>query len=1011
MKPRLQLSPKTTVKVLTRQRLIIASTGFAFALLFGAGLFMYGNFGNNTESLAALGSNMGFENGTGEWTAVSGTWTVNTNTSLVRSGIRSIAVNATTTPAKYRNTNSTITIPSSGVNYITVIAYARASSTAGQAMVGVFNTNTSTENMPLTATTLSTSSFTQLTYSFLATNGQTYIPQLQAQTLSGSSTIYFDDVIIYTSTALLVDGTAPTAPQTLKATPSGTSLNLEWTNGTDNESGVDGVMILRISGANITSPTVLNQVTYSTTSTVGPTTIGSYTVVYNGPVATSIVNNPGTAGAYTYLIYTRDKAYNYTTTPARMFVIYGNNVNTSISNNTQLSGLYIASTCTLLVSSSSTPSILSGSDIDIYGTIINTGNLLNNQGGTVRMKNGSVYIYNRNGSTSGFPVLNAIWEEGSTCRITGVTNQAPTGLNQTFHDFVWDCNGQTAQVQLPHNFNVNGNLSFIDSGPGNSVRTCWLNGTNVFKGNISCLPTADVCTYYGSKVKLSGTTPQTINYNLWFQNVEYNNPAGVIFTTDIWMDSLIEFTSGTVSMQSGKKFMTESGAMVYYKGGNINTLVEPWPYESNPTYDLNYLKGGTTGPELTTLSTYLGRLNINCPGEEIILDKDAIVNISLNLTAGKLITGNNMVWVKPTTANSVVANSTSSYVQGTLRRNISGSGTITYSFPIGSASSIQTVTIKSNSLTGVSYLTASFNSTFTGSSPNPNTCKINGTPITTLLNCGFWTVEPNQQPTSGNYEITLNAGGFTNPAASVLYYGVVKRNNSNDNWASIGTHSNLTQTLLNGIAKVVRSGLTSFSDFAVGYGGGVLPITLSDFRADKYENDKVMIRWVTSAELNNAYFSLERSSNGIDFEMINEQEGAGTSTIAHHYEYLDENPLPGINYYRLKQVDFDGQFTYGPIKQVTIGQRNTEHLSSNDINIFPNPNNGQFNIGGIVPQGTNLKVKVVVLDIKGSIVNQAEFSDGEPIKMDISDRPPGTYMVQVTDVQNRISIKQVVVNR
>ncbi len=1010
MKTRLQLSPKTGIKVLNRQRLFIAGSGLALALLMGVGVFMYGNFGNNAESLAAIGANMGFENNLTEWTKISGTWTQ--SNADKRSGNNSALCSSTTTEAKLRNNSSTVVIPSSGTNYITIIAYVKASNNKGTARVGVYNSSTSTESLAASFSSISTSGYTQLVFHFLAQNGKTYVPVLSTKTTSSTSNVYFDDVMIYTSTLSSADLTDPNSPVSLSATTAGNNITLSWNNADDEQSGVDGVLILRAPGINVSDPGVLDQVTYNaTTSSVGPTSAGSYTVVYNGPIATSTMDNPGANGSYTYLIYMRDKAFNYTTGPARLFVMNGNNLNATISSNTQLNGLYLPSGCTLTISSTTT--ILAQSTLNVYGTIINTGNLLNNQGGVVNMKDGSLYIYNRNGLTNDAPVLKANWQAGSTCKITGMTNTSPIGLDQTFYNFTWDCTSQTSYGILPNGFNVNGTLSFLNTRKNNSLNTCWLFGVSELKGDIICSATADFCAYYGSLAKINGSAPQTIAYNVWFQNVEYNNPAGITFTSTIWTDSITEFKSGIVSMAAGRKFMTESGATLIYNGGSLSSssYVEPWPYEASPTYDLIYKKGCTTGGELSSSTSYLGSLQIDCPGENVVLDKNAQVNISLLLSNGKLITNDKLLWVKQTAVNSVVSNNPASYIQGTLRRNISGSGTLTYDFPIGTANSRQMVSIKSYSLTGVDYLTSSFSSIFTGAAPNPNNCKINNTPITTLLNNGFWTVEPNSQPTSGNYEITVNAGGFTNPAASVLYYGIIKRSNSSGNWGSYGTHTNSTQQLLNGVAIVKRSGLTSFSDFAVGYGGGVLPITLSDFKADKYENDKVMIRWMTSAELNNAYFSLERSSNGVDFEMINEQEGAGTSTTAHHYEYLDANPIMGINYYRLKQVDFDGQFTYGPIKQVTLGQRSTEINGTNDFTIFPNPNNGQFNIGGIKVTGSVEKVKVIVMDIKGSIVSQREFNDGEPIKMDISDRPPGTYMVQVTDTESRINTKQIIVNR
>lgn len=91
-----------------------------------------------------------------------------------------------------------------------------------------------------------------------------------------------------------------------------------------------------------------------------------------------------------------------------------------------------------------------------------------------------------------------------------------------------------------------------------------------------------------------------------------------------------------------------------------------------------------------------------------------------------------------------------------------------------------------------------------------------------------------------------------------------------------------------------------------------LPVVLTNFSALLKDN-KTQLNWTTSSEINNAYFSIERSVDGFLFEGIGRVDGNGTTQMIHNYNAVDENPLPGISYYRLKQVDFNGSFAYSRI--------------------------------------------------------------------------------------------------
>jgi hypothetical protein len=98
----------------------------------------------------------------------------------------------------------------------------------------------------------------------------------------------------------------------------------------------------------------------------------------------------------------------------------------------------------------------------------------------------------------------------------------------------------------------------------------------------------------------------------------------------------------------------------------------------------------------------------------------------------------------------------------------------------------------------------------------------------------------------------------------------------------------------------------------------VLPVTFNNFDVSK-ENKKSDISFSSASETNNDYFSIERSEEGRNFSSIGTLKGAGNSSREIRYEYTDEKPLPGINYYRIKQTDFDGKYSYSEIKSVKFG--------------------------------------------------------------------------------------------
>ncbi len=115
-----------------------------------------------------------------------------------------------------------------------------------------------------------------------------------------------------------------------------------------------------------------------------------------------------------------------------------------------------------------------------------------------------------------------------------------------------------------------------------------------------------------------------------------------------------------------------------------------------------------------------------------------------------------------------------------------------------------------------------------------------------------------------------------------------------------------------------------------------LPVEMGAFTGEVKSNG-VLLKWITYAEQNNDYFELQRAADGVHFKTLGKIDGHGTTNEMYRYQYLDEQPFSGWNYYRLKQVDFNGQTAI-----TNTVKFNLSSLENNKVEILPNPNNGIF---------------------------------------------------------------------
>lgn len=173
-----------------------------------------------------------------------------------------------------------------------------------------------------------------------------------------------------------------------------------------------------------------------------------------------------------------------------------------------------------------------------------------------------------------------------------------------------------------------------------------------------------------------------------------------------------------------------------------------------------------------------------------------------------------------------------------------------------------------------------------------------------------------------------------------------------------------------------------------------LPVELVSFLSN-VKGGSVELSWITDSEINNAGFEIQKSIDGISWEKIGWVEGAGTTNARQHYVYHDQHPHSGNNYYRLKQVDFDGKFEYSGISSSVILNR------EESLKLSPNPANNYFKIKGASNDETGV---YEVIDELGVVVSEGRLTAQE---INITSLKKGMYYVRIWQ-SNQFSMKKLI---
>lgn len=182
-----------------------------------------------------------------------------------------------------------------------------------------------------------------------------------------------------------------------------------------------------------------------------------------------------------------------------------------------------------------------------------------------------------------------------------------------------------------------------------------------------------------------------------------------------------------------------------------------------------------------------------------------------------------------------------------------------------------------------------------------------------------------------------------------------------------------------------------------------LPVELINFQAYS-KNNQVKIEWATGSETNNKHFIIQRSNDASVFKDIGKIEGQGTTSISKEYAFWDQAPLDGPNYYRLKQIDFNGDFSYSFVRLVEFLDPNTF------VKVFPNPSkNGKIQLNF---SNQNRFAKIEIRDLLGKLIFEKQVDEiGEQLlEIPTTHWNNGIYLIRVSNLDMDKKIKVIIQN-
>ncbi|MCP4121589.1 MAG: choice-of-anchor D domain-containing protein [Bacteroidetes bacterium] len=518
--------------------------------------------------------------------------------------------------------------------------------------------------------------------------------------------------------------------------------------------------------------------------------------------------------------------------------------------------------------------------------------------------------------------------------------------------------------------------------------------------------------YYDIEVNADAANTETFNVNL---------AAGIIISNVMIVNSPTVFqTEKTDHVAGAGAFYVHPGATYKYGDsygitlGSSTTLSAGAIRTSSARTSLNFPTSASygwvstddmvTGDALpaTIVNAYLER---NATSDDVVLTNDLTITGTLDMDRGNLYAETKWLALGSSTTQTGILDydiTHEPFIVGALERwfdSGTNSGYASGLFPLG-VENPAIVDDIFNRFTLVEYAAAkssggSLAVTFFPVRMGQDGIPIHGIPlkgscasfdVIQTEEDGYWAYFDRNGISGGTYDITSTGEGFQT-INDICQLSLIKRVGGG-NWSENGVHQAPYYLDAPGNAQptVQRTGASGWSNY--GFGGGPqnpLSVELISFEAENV-NDNSLLTWETASEINNDYFEIMHSLNGVDFNTIGATQGHGTTSAPHDYSFTHLLPPAGINYYRLAVFDFNGNSELSDMRQVRIGRESSfdvVNTLANDvlhINIRDDAQSGVLSI-------YNMNVQVMLR-------KHHTGGKGNPVSLDINHLPAAAYVVQ-----------------
>lgn len=414
----------------------------------------------------------------------------------------------------------------------------------------------------------------------------------------------------------------------------------------------------------------------------------------------------------------------------------------------------------------------------------------------------------------------------------------------------------------------------------------------------------------------------------------------LLYQNGFSQSSLTENTADEIRISPNVEWSDWGANYTNGTGGNVRNYGVFIFYGHKFTNNGNYLSGAGSKDSFisSSIDTILGKSQpkfydviFNNGNNNVVINNDSGIGIAHNLNMASLILSTlrsninigSISFSDDATYTGSISNSR--FVDGYVTKT----GNDAFIFPVGNQNKYHSLTISAPSSVSSALSVAYFLDNPATNDPSGGSHPLTSlaAPLTSIDNSQFWDVITTSSPMIVSVSINFESlsGKYLN-ASSVRMVGW---NIADARWEVIGT--NIPNGLSTGSTITNDSvNLSRYSAIGIGSTLEVLPVELLSLNVQKINNQNALIQWTTASEKNNSKFEIERSMDMVNFETIGEKKGNINSSGLNNYQFVDLNPIDAKNYYRLKQIDINGDYKYSEILFVDFSINNSE---SNDIQI------------------------------------------------------------------------------